>query len=177
MAIDPDQILDAVDPFLVECGAARLDTRDDRVVVTLLVTDSVGSAQAADLVRTELTRFRGHEVNAPGDGTLATFDGPARAVRCATAMVRALRPLGPGVGAGVHTGEVEVEGDRVRGVAVQIATHVAAEAAPGEVLVSQTLGDLVAGSGLEFADRGRRAFPGVPGEWRLLAAVDRPRPA
>jgi class 3 adenylate cyclase len=128
-----------------------------------------------EVVRTELTRFRGREVDASGDGTLATFDGPARAVRCATAILSALRPLGLNVRAGVHTGEVELDGDRVRGVALDIAARVAAEAAPGEVLVSQTVNDIVAGSGLEFADRGSRALAGVPGEWRLLAVIDRDR--
>ena len=188
VGIDPDQILDAVEPFLAECGASRLPAHDDRALATLLVTDIVGSTQTAaelddrawlnlverhhEVVRTELSRFRGHEVDASGDGTLATFDGPARAVRCATAIVRALRPLGLSIRAGVHTGEVEVDGDRVRGVAVHIAARVAGEAAPGEVLVSQTVNDIVAGSGLEFADRGSRALAGVPGEWRLLAVVD-----
>ena len=188
VAIDADQILDAVEPFLAECGAAPLPVHWDRALVTLLITEIVGSTKAAaergdrawldlverhhEVVRGELARFRGHELEASGDGTLATFDGPARAVRCATAVVRALRPLGLDARAGVHTGEVEVQGDRVRGVAVQIAERVAAEAAPGEVLVSQTVDDLVAGSGLEFADRGRRALAGVPGEWRLLAVAD-----
>jgi DNA-binding SARP family transcriptional activator/pimeloyl-ACP methyl ester carboxylesterase/class 3 adenylate cyclase len=190
VAIDADQILDAVEPFLTECGAAPLPAHRDRSLVTLLITEVVGPTKAAargdrawldlverhhEVVRGELTRFRGHELDASGDGTLATFDGPARAVRCATAAVRALRPLGLDVRAGVHTGEVEVHGDRVRGVAVQIAERVAAEAAPGEVLVSQTVDDLVAGSGLEFADRGRRTLAGIPGEWRLLAVVDADR--
>jgi DNA-binding SARP family transcriptional activator/pimeloyl-ACP methyl ester carboxylesterase len=188
VAIDADQILDVVEPFLTECGAAPLPVHPDRALVTLLVTEVVGSTKTAaergdgawrdivelhrEVVRGELARFRGHERDASGDGTLATFDGPARAVRCATAVVRALRPLGVDVRAGVHTGEVEVEGDRVRGVAVQIAERVAAEAAPGEALVSQTVDDLVAGSGLEFADRGKRTLAGVPGEWGLLAVVD-----
>jgi DNA-binding SARP family transcriptional activator/pimeloyl-ACP methyl ester carboxylesterase/class 3 adenylate cyclase len=191
VAIDPDQILDAVEPFLAECGAAHLPAHEDRALVTLLVTDIVGSTQTVaelgdrarlnlierhhEVVHTELTRFRGREVDASGGGTLATFDGPARAVRCATAILSALRPLGLSIRAGVHTGEVEVDGDRVRGVAVHIAARVAAEAAPGEVLVSQTVNDIVAGSGLEFADRGSRALAGVPGEWRLLAVVDRDR--
>jgi pimeloyl-ACP methyl ester carboxylesterase len=191
VAIDADQILDAVEPFLTECGAAPLPVHRDRALVTLLITEIVGSATTAadrgdrawrdlverhhEVVRGELARFSGHELDASGDGTLATFDGPARAVRCATAVVRALRPLGLDVRAGVHAGEVEVQGDRVRGVAVQIAERVAAEAAPGEVLVSQTVDDLVAGSGLEFADRGTRALAGVPGEWRLLAVVDADR--
>jgi DNA-binding SARP family transcriptional activator/pimeloyl-ACP methyl ester carboxylesterase len=190
VAIDADQILDVVEPFLAEC-AAPLPADRDRALVTLLITEIVDSAKTPaergdrtwldlverhnEVVRGELARFRGHELDASGDGTLATFDGPARAVRCATAVVRALRPLGLDVRAGVHTGEVEVQGDRIRGVAVQIAEGVAAEAAPGEVLVSQTVDDLVAGSGLEFADRGTRALAGVPGEWRLLAAVDADR--
>jgi DNA-binding SARP family transcriptional activator/pimeloyl-ACP methyl ester carboxylesterase len=173
VAIDPDQILDAVEPFLAECSAAHLPAHEDRAVLTLLVTDIDDSTQAAgarcrELVRAELQRFQGREV----DASLATFEGPARAIRCATAIVRAVRPLGLGVRAGVHTGEVEVEGDRVRGVAVDVAARVAAEAAPGEVLVSQTVNDLVAGSGLAFADRGSRALTGVPGPWRLLAVVD-----
>jgi pimeloyl-ACP methyl ester carboxylesterase len=190
VAIDADQILDVVEPFLAEC-AAPLPADRDRALVTLLITEIVDSAKTPaergdrtwldlverhnEVVRGELARFRGHELDASGDGTLATFDGPARAVRCATAVVRALRPLGLDVRAGVHTGEVEVQGDRIRGVAVQIAEGVAAEAAPGEVLVSQTVDDLVAGSGLEFADRGTRALAGVSGEWRLLAAVDADR--
>jgi DNA-binding SARP family transcriptional activator/pimeloyl-ACP methyl ester carboxylesterase len=187
VAIDADQILDAVEPFLSECGAAPLPAHRDRSLVTLLITEIVGSTKKVargghawldlverhhEVVRGELARFRGRELEASGDGTLATFDGPARAVRCATAVVRALRPLGLDARAGVHTGEVEVQGDRVRGVAVQIAERVADEAARGEVLVSQTVDDLVAGSGLEFADRGRRTLAGVPGEWRLLAVVD-----
>ena len=191
VAIDADQILDAIEPFLAECGAAPLPVHRDRALVTLLITELAGSTKTAaergdrawldlverhhEVVRGELARFRGHELEASGDGTLATFDGPARAVRCATAVVSALRPLGLDARAGVHTGEVEVQGDRVRGVAVQIAERVAAEAAPGEVLVSQTVDDLVAGSGLEFADRGRRTLAGVPGEWRLLAVVDADR--
>src|SRR5262249_47194358 len=120
------------------------------------------------------SRFRGREVLGSAAGTLAVFDGPGRAVRCATAIVYALHPLGLGIRAGVHTGEVEVEGDRVRGVAVHIAAQVAAHAAPGEILVTQTVTDLVAGSGLEFAGRARRVLSGVPGEWRLLAVVPRP---
>jgi class 3 adenylate cyclase len=191
VAIDADQILDAVEPFLTECGAAPVPVHGNRALVTLLITEIVISTKTAaehgdrawidlverhhEMVRGELARFRGHELAASGDGTLATFDGPARAVRCATAVVRGLRPLGLDVRAGVHTGEVEMQGDRARGVAVQIAERVAAEAAPGEVLVSQTVDDLVAGSGLEFADRGRRTLAGVPGAWRLLAVVDADR--
>jgi DNA-binding SARP family transcriptional activator/pimeloyl-ACP methyl ester carboxylesterase/tetratricopeptide (TPR) repeat protein len=180
VAIDPDQILDAVQPFLVECGAARVATDAHRSLTTLLVVDVADSAESAGkrhpaLVGAELARFCGHEVAAPRGATLATFDGPARAVRCATAIARALRPLGLRVRAAVHTGEVEVRGERLHGVALQIAAGIADEAAPGEVLVSQTVVDLVAGSGLEFSDRGSRAFAAVPGEWRLLAVVDSER--
>src|SRR5262249_9232743 len=184
VAIDPDQILDVVEPFLAECGAVDLPEHEGRALVTLLVTEIAGSTQTSEpderdlverhreVVRTELARFRGHEVQVSGEETLATFDGPARAVRCATAIVRALLPLGLSIRAGIHTGEVDVAEDRVRGVAVDITARVAAEAAPGEVLVSQTVKDIVAGSGLEFTDRGSRAFEGAPGEWRLLAVLD-----
>jgi DNA-binding SARP family transcriptional activator/pimeloyl-ACP methyl ester carboxylesterase/class 3 adenylate cyclase len=183
VGIDPDQILDVVEPFLTECGAEPLHRDEDRALVTLLavdIGDSIDTTGPGDryrvehheVLRTELARFRGLEVDASDTWTLASFDGPARAVRCATAIVRALGPLGLGVRAGVHTGEVEVATDRVRGVAVDIAARIAAEAAPGEVLVSRTVTDLVAGSGLEFADRGSRAPDDAPGEWRLLAVVD-----
>src|SRR5262249_46234381 len=129
VAIDPDQILDAVEPFLIECGAARFPADEDRALATLLVTEIAGSPQIAGerplaVVCAELARFRGQEVGAPGAATLATFDGPARAVRCAAAIVRALRRLGLSVRAGVHTGEVEMEGDRVRGVAVEIVADI-----------------------------------------------------
>jgi predicted ATPase/DNA-binding SARP family transcriptional activator/pimeloyl-ACP methyl ester carboxylesterase len=166
VGIDPDQIVDVVEPFLAECGAAEMATPDDRVLVTLLATDVV--ERHREVVRTQLARFRGREI----EPSLAIFDGPGRAVRCATAIVHAFRSLGLGVRAGVHTGEVEVEGDRVRGVAVDVVARVAAAAAPGEVLVTQTVNDVMAGSGLEFTDRGSRALEGVPGQWRLLAAVD-----
>src|SRR5262249_45705319 len=121
-----------------------------------------------EVVRAELSRFRGREVDGLDAGTLAVFDGPGRAVRCAATIVRA---LGSGSRAGVHMGEVEVEGDRVHGIAVQIGAEVAARASPGEVLVSQTVTDLVAGSGLDFTDPGPM-LSDVPGELRLLAVVD-----
>jgi DNA-binding SARP family transcriptional activator/pimeloyl-ACP methyl ester carboxylesterase len=178
VGINPDQILDAIEPFLTEVGVDGIPAQDDRTLVTLLVVSHSTKTAAPDLnerynevVRTELNRFRGRRVSAPGAGTLAVFDGPGRAVRCATAVVRALRPLDLGSRAGVHTGEVEVDGDRVRGVAVDIAAQVAAQAAPGEVLVTRTVTDLVAGSGLEFADRGSPAIAGVSVESRLLAVV------
>jgi DNA-binding SARP family transcriptional activator/pimeloyl-ACP methyl ester carboxylesterase len=191
VAVDPDQILDVVEPFLVECGAASIPSHEDRVLVTLLVTDIVESTRTAaelgdrawhalverhyELLRTELTRYRGREVDSAGDGILAVFDGPARAVRCATAMAGAARSLGLELRAGVHTGEVEVVDGSLRGIAVHIAARVAGDAAPGEVLVSQTVKDLVSGSGLEFADRGSRPLAGVPGEWRLHSVLDRVR--
>jgi DNA-binding SARP family transcriptional activator/pimeloyl-ACP methyl ester carboxylesterase/tetratricopeptide (TPR) repeat protein len=175
VGIDPDQIHDVVGPVQAECGTARPDADEDRALTTLLVVARPGPGldeQHREVVLAELGRFRGREVDAPGTGTVAAFDGPARAVRCASAIVRALRPHDPSIRAGVHTGEVELDGARVRGVAVQIAVGIAAEAEPGEVLVSQTVNDLVAGSGLEFTDRGHRALAGVPGELRLLAVVD-----
>src|SRR5439155_16578341 len=118
-----------------------------------------------------LSRFRGREINTAGDGFLATFDGPARAVRCAHAIVQAVREIGMEVRAGVHTGEVELMGEDVGGIAVHIGARVAAMAAPSQVLVSGTVKDLVAGSGIEFEDRGAFALKGVPGEWRLFAPV------
>jgi DNA-binding SARP family transcriptional activator/pimeloyl-ACP methyl ester carboxylesterase/class 3 adenylate cyclase/tetratricopeptide (TPR) repeat protein len=191
VGVDPDQILDVIDPFLAECGAARTPPPDDRVLVTLVATDIVGSTRTAatrddhgwhelvdrhdEIAGTELARYRGREIERAEDGILAGFDGPARAVRCAIAITEAARAFGVVLRAGVHTGEVEIAEGRMRGVALQIAARVAAEAAPGEVLVSQTVTDLVAGSGLEFADRGSRALAGVPGDWRLLAVVDTDR--
>ena len=116
-----------------------------------------------------MVRFRGREIKTAGDGFLATFDGPARAIRCAGAVVEAVRPLGIEIRAGLHTGECEVMGDDVGGIAVHIGARVAALAGPGEVLVSSTAKDLVAGSGIAFEDRGLYALKGVPGEWRLFA--------
>jgi class 3 adenylate cyclase len=109
------------------------------------------------------------EIDTAGDGFLATFDGPARAVRCAAAIRDAIKTLGLEVRAGLHTGEVELMGEKVGGIAVHIGARVAAEAEAGEILVSHTVRDLVAGSGLRFADRGARTLDGVPGEWRLFA--------
>ena len=120
-------------------------------------------------MRRELGRFRGREVDTAGDGLLATFDGPARAVRCACAITAAVGGLGLQVRAGLHAGEVEVVGDAVRGIAVHIGARVAALAAAGEVLVSSTVRDLVSGSGIRFADRGAHALKGVGEPWRLLA--------
>ena len=116
-----------------------------------------------------LKRFRGNEVKSTGDGILATFDGPARGVRCACSIAEEIRPLGINVRAGLHTGECEMIGDDVGGIAVHIGARVAALAGADEVLVSSTVKDLVAGSGLRFADRGSRSLKGIPGEWHIYA--------
>jgi class 3 adenylate cyclase len=121
-------------------------------------------------VRALLARYRGRELDTAGDGFFASFDGPARAVRCAEAAVEAVKPLGIEIRAGVHTGEVETVGDKVGGIAVSIGARIGAMARSSEVLVSQTVKDLVAGSGLGFADRGDHALQGVPGRWRVFAA-------
>jgi len=179
---DLDAVLDPVEEFLT--GACQAP-EPDRVLATVLFTDIVGStARAAELgdqrwrdlltshhavVRSELARFRGREVKTAGDGFLATFDGPARAIRCACAVRDAVRSLGIEIRAGLHTGECELMGDDVGGIAVHTGARVAASAAPGEVLVSSTVKDLVAGSRLRFADRGTHDLRGVPGEWRLFA--------
>jgi class 3 adenylate cyclase len=121
------------------------------------------------LVRRELLRFRGRELDTAGDGFLASFDGPARAIRCACAIVASLRELDLQIRAGLHTGECELVDGKVAGIAVHTGARVAAQAQPGEVLVSSTVKDLVAGSGIRFADRGARELAGVPGEWHLFA--------
>lgn len=160
----------------------------ESVLVTLLFTDIVGSTQRAAelgdrawrellerhhaLVRRELSRFRGEERDTAGDGFFATFDGPARAIRCAQALVAGVRELGLELRAGVHTGECELHDGKVAGLAVSIGARVAAVAGPGEVLVSQTVKDLVAGTGLVLEDLGERELKGVPGTWRIYAAAD-----
>jgi class 3 adenylate cyclase len=157
----------------------------ERVLATLLFTDIVGSTQRATelgdarwrellgrhhgLIRRELVRFRGRELDTSGDGFFASFDGPARAVRCACAITDAVRDLGLNVRAGLHTGECELIDGKVGGVAVHVGARVAATAAPGEVRVSRTVKDLVAGSGLEFDERGAHEIKGMPGEWELFA--------
>lgn len=163
------------------------DVADDRVLATVLFTDMVDSTRRAAemgdrdwhalldahdaVVRSQLARFRGREVNTSGDGFLATFDGPQRAIRCAIAIRDAIRTLGIEVRAGLHTGECEVRGDDIGGIGVHIGARVSALAGPSEVLVSSTLRDLVIGSGIEFEDRGAHTLKGVPGEWRLLAVA------
>jgi class 3 adenylate cyclase len=180
---DMDPILEEIEEFLTGQRAAH---EPDRALKTVLFTDVVESTKRAAelgdsawrellathdrLVRRELARERGREVKTVGDGFLATFDGPARAIRCARAVREAVRPLGVEARAGLHTGECELLGDDIAGMAVHIAARVSAAAAPGEVLVSSTVKDLVVGSGLEFADRGAHELKGVPGEWRLFAA-------
>jgi class 3 adenylate cyclase len=180
-----DEIVDGVGRFLALIH--QEEASFDRVLATVLFTDIVGStAQAAELgdrrwrelverhnstLRTLLARYRGTEMDTAGDGFFASFDGPARAVRCAMAVTQAVRPLGIEVRAGLHTGEVERIDDKVGGLAVTIGARVAALAAPSEVLVSQTVKDLMVGSDLVFDDRGVHVLKGVPGEWRLHAAI------
>jgi class 3 adenylate cyclase len=165
----------------------QADVADDRVLATVLFTDIVDSTRRAAeigdrdwhalldahdaVVRAQLARFRAREVNTSGDGFLAMFDGPQRAIRCAMAIRDAVQALGIEVRAGLHTGECEVRGDDIGGIAVHIGARVSALAGPNDVLVSSTLRDLVIGSGLEFEDRGTYTLKGVPGEWRLFAVA------
>ncbi len=165
----------------------RADVADDRVLATVLFTDIVDSTRLAAkmgdrdwhalldahdaVVRSQLRRFRGREVNTSGDGFFAMFDGPQRAIRCAMAIRDAVQALGIEVRAGLHTGECEIRGDDIGGIAVHIGARVSALAGPNDVLVSSTLRDLVIGSGLEFEERGTRELKGVPGEWRLFAVA------
>jgi class 3 adenylate cyclase/pimeloyl-ACP methyl ester carboxylesterase len=180
-----EQICDAIEEFLTGSITAA---ESDRVLATVLFTDIVSSTEKAaalgdhrwrnlleshhSLVRRNLDRFRGREIKTTGDGFLAVFDGPARGVRCACAIADEIRPLGIEVRAGLHTGECEIMGNDYGGLAVHIGARVAALAGPGEVLVSSTVKDLVAGSGLHFSDFGSRSLKGIPGEWRIFA-VDR----
>jgi class 3 adenylate cyclase/pimeloyl-ACP methyl ester carboxylesterase len=165
----------------------QADVADDRVLATVLFTDIVDSTRRASemgdrdwhalldahdaVVRSQLTRFRGREVNSTGDGFLAMFDGPQRAIRCAMSIRDAVQALGIEVRAGLHTGECEVRGDDIGGIGVHIGARVSALAGPNDVLVSTTLRDLVIGSGLEFEDRGDYELKGVPGQWRLFAVA------
>ena len=177
------RIADAIEEFLTGSVAAA---GGDRVLATVLFTDIVGSTARAEqlgdqrwrnlldahhaTVRQELARSRGNEVKLLGDGFLATFDGPARAVRCAKAIAEAVRPLGIQVRSGLHTGEIEISEHEVQGIAVHIASRVASLAEPGEVLVSRTVRDLVAGSGLRFDERGRQMLRGLQEPMELYAA-------
>jgi class 3 adenylate cyclase len=179
---DTDALIDEAEDFLTGSRGSR---EVDRVLATVMFTDIVDSTVTATamgdrawrdllaaqnaVLRRELERFRGQEVKTLGDGMLATFDGPARAIRCAQAVVAAVRPLGIEIRVGLHTGEVEIVGDDVAGIAVHIAARVGAKAATGEVLVSSTVKELVAGSGIAFADRGQHVLKGIPDEWRLFA--------
>ncbi len=182
--IDPDQILDEVEEFLTGVRPAPVS---DRVLATVLFTDLVGSTAKAhalgdaawasllrshnDVVRRELDRFAGEEIDTAGDGFLALFDGPTRSIRCALAIREALLPLDLELRAAVHTGEVERSaGDKPRGIAVHVGSRILALAGSGEVLVSATTHDLVAGAGLEFQDRGEHELKGIAGRRRVFVA-------
>jgi pimeloyl-ACP methyl ester carboxylesterase/class 3 adenylate cyclase len=179
-----DPVIDEIQEFIT---GVRPQAEPDRLLSTVLFTDIVESTRLAaeagdrrwreilerheDVVRRELERYRGRAVKTMGDGFLATFDGPARAVRCAEAIRGELRLDGVEIRAGLHTGEIEVMGEDVGGIAVHIAARVAAMAGGGETLVSSTVKDLVVGSGIEFEDRGAHELKGVPGEWRVFAVT------
>jgi class 3 adenylate cyclase len=181
---DIDLVADEIEEFLT---GARSGAEVDRILATLLFTDIVGSTTTAaemgdqrwrqllDIhdaaVRSEVQRARGREISTTGDGFLIMFDGPARAIRCGRAIIDAVRAFGVEVRAGIHTGECEVRGDDLGGLAVHIAARVAALAGASELLVSSTVKDLVAGSGIEFQDRGNFQLKGVPGEWRLFTVL------
>jgi class 3 adenylate cyclase len=184
MAGDPDEIADEIQAFLT---GSRPPPRHDRVLATVLFTDIVGSTERAAtigdrdwrellerhhrLLRASLDRYGGQEVHTAGDGFLATFDSPRRAIECARAAGEAIRSLGLGIRAGVHTGEIELSGGDVQGIAVHIGARIAALAGAGEVFVSSTVKDLVAGSEIDFDDRGAHALKGVPGEWRVFSVI------
>jgi class 3 adenylate cyclase/pimeloyl-ACP methyl ester carboxylesterase len=182
--VDSGPILDAIEEFLT---GQRTAPQPDRVLATVLFTDLVAStSQAAEmgdrrwrnllathdaLVRTQLDRFRGREIKTTGDGVLATFDGPGRAIQCACAIRDALGALGLEVRAGLHTGEIELRGDDIAGIAVVIGQRISTYAGPGEVLVSRTVADLVTGSDIELRDQGEHELKGVPGTWRLYSVA------
>jgi class 3 adenylate cyclase len=179
---DSDALIGEIQEFLT---GARPISEVDRVLATVMFVDivnsteraaSLGGARWRDLlatyreqVRREITRFRGRVIDTAGDGVFASFDGPARAIRCAGAVRDTVATLGLTIRAGLHTGECEVVGDKVSGIGVHIGARVAANAGPGETLVTGTVKDLVAGSGLRFSDRGSHALKGVAGRWRLFA--------
>jgi class 3 adenylate cyclase len=181
---DVDGVVDEIEEFLTGVRPLR---EADRVLATILFTDIVDStARAADLgdqrwqevlgqhdriVRQEIERMRGREMNTTGDGFVATFDGPARAIRCALAAAAAVQRIGLQIRAGIHTGECELREGSLAGIALHICARISALAGPGEVLVSRTVHDLVAGAGIGFTDRGVRTLRGVPGEWPVLAVA------
>jgi class 3 adenylate cyclase len=182
---DPDETVGEILEFVT---GTRPEPEIDRVLATVMFADIVGSTERAAAIGDrrwhelleryyataagEIERFRGRQVKTLGDGVLATFDGPARAVRCAQALARQTQILGVDVRSGVHTGEIELMGDDVGGIAVHISSRVTGHAGPGEVVCSSTVKDLVAGSGIAFDDRGTHALKGIPGEWHLYAAAD-----
>jgi class 3 adenylate cyclase len=184
---DFDPLLDEVEQFLT---GTRPPPVVDRVLGTILFTDIVASTETAaekgdaawlalrrahdDLVRESLRRFRGQEINHTGDGFLALFDGPARAVTCASQIVEQVRELGMETRVGLHTGEVELGEAQIGGIAVHLANRIMAEAGAGEILTSATVKDLVLGSGIEFLDRGRRQLKGVPDSWQLFEVTKVP---
>jgi class 3 adenylate cyclase len=180
-----DAVVEEVEAFLT---GERHGPSPDRILSTVLFTDIVSStqrlaelgdarwanllAQHDDLARREIERHRGRYIDSTGDGLLATFDGPARAVRCAQALGAAVGELGLQIRAGCHTGEIELAGDRIRGLAVHIGARVGALARAGEILVSSTVKDLTAGSGLQFEDAGEHELKGVPDQWQLYRVLN-----
>jgi class 3 adenylate cyclase/alpha-beta hydrolase superfamily lysophospholipase len=185
--VNPSQIVDTIEPFLRQIWqSGEWDVVEaERVLATVMFTDIVGSTEKLTelgdrgwrellqkhhaIVRRQLVRFSGREIDTAGDGFFASFDGPARAIRCACAITDAVRDLGLEVRAGLHTGECEIVDGKVGGIAVHIGARVAGEATPGEVLVSSTVRDIVAGSGITFEARGERELKGIPGAWRLFS--------
>jgi class 3 adenylate cyclase len=165
-------IVDEIERFL---AGERAPAVPESILTTVLFTDIVGSTERAaelgDRARRELARFRGEEQDTAGDGFFATFDGPARAIRCAQAVIEGVRDLGLEIRTGVHTGECELHDGKPSGIAVNIGARAAAEAGPGEIVVTSTVRDLVAGTGLAFEDRGDRELKGIPGSRRLYVAL------
>jgi class 3 adenylate cyclase len=186
---DQESLFNELEAFLVTISEqARPTPEPDRVLATVLFTDIVdATARAAELgdsawrrlleghhelVRSQLQQFRGREIDTAGDGFFATFDGPARAIRCAWAIRERLSELDLKIRAGLHTGECELVDGKASGIAVHTGARVAARAEPGEIFVSSTVKDLVAGSGIAFSDRGLYELKGIPGEWRLYAVAE-----
>jgi class 3 adenylate cyclase len=184
-AEDPEPLVSEIESFLASVTEEEADF--DRVLTTVLFTDIVGSTETASrlgdrrwtelveqhhrTVRSLLARYRGREIDTAGDGFFASFDGPARAVRCGQALVQAVESIGLQIRAGIHTGEIQALDGKIGGIAVNIGARVGGLAGPSEVLVSQTVKDLVAGSGLAFEDVGARELKGIPDRWRLYRAV------